>query len=251
MAAKKKTSKKSTTSKTTSSRSATRSAPTAAAPTTAASTAAATTKAGSSKSASPAKGKGKLRWPDAAVSDNAAPLSAEDAYEIGRLIAESYQGELSLREIGEQEQLRLSPGALHRCLAVYRVCTNLNTTPKWQHLGFSHLNRLDALSAPQQKKLASQAEKQKWSVDRIEREVTRLRQSSKKTQRRGRPALPRFAKAAHQLKRFTDGRDDLLGDLDAASGLERDRLKDLQTQVVMVRDQLDKLDHALKRAIKA
>lgn len=196
-------------------------------------------------------GKAKVRWPDAAVNDNAPPLSAEDAYEIGRMISERYQGELSLREIGEQEQLRLSPGALHRCLAVYRVCNNLNTKPNWQHLGFSHLNRLDALTAAQQKKLAGQAEKQRWSVDRIEREVTRLRQTSKKTQRRGRPALPRFAKAAHQLRRFTDGRDDLLGDLDAANSLERDRLKDLQVQVLQVRSQLDKLDQALKRAMKA
>lgn len=239
MAAKKKTSKKSTASKSTATKSAS------------ARSATRSVSADAAKNGSSAKSKAKVRWPDAAVSENAPPLSAEDAYEIGRMIAERYQGELSLREIGEQEQLRLSPGALHRCLAVFRVCTNLNTTPKWQHLGFSHLNRLDALSAPQQKKLASQAEKQKWSVDRIEREVTRLRQSSKKTQRRGRPALPRFAKAAHQLKRFTDGRDDLLGDLDAAAGLERDRLKDLQSQVVMVRGQLDKLEQALKRAIKA
>lgn len=239
MAAKKKTSKKSTASKSTATKSAS------------ARSATRSVSADAAKHGSSAKSKAKVRWPDAAVSENAPPLSAEDAYEIGRMIAERYQGELSLREIGEQEQLRLSPGALHRCLAVFRVCTNLNTTPKWQHLGFSHLNRLDALSAPQQKKLASQAEKQKWSVDRIEREVTRLRQSSKKTQRRGRPALPRFAKAAHQLKRFTDGRDDLLGDLDAAAGLERDRLKDLQSQVVMVRGQLDKLEQALKRAIKA
>ena len=81
--------------------------------------------------------------------------------------------------------------------------------------------------------------------------MTRLRQTSKKIQRRGRPALPRFAKAAHQLRRFTDGRDDLLGDLDAANSLERDRLKDLQTQVIQVKGQLDKLDQALKRAMKA
>ncbi|MEZ4372324.1 MAG: hypothetical protein AB7K71_16850 [Polyangiaceae bacterium] len=206
---------------------------------------------GAKAAAKNGNGKAKVRWPDAAVSDNAPPLSAEDAYEIGRMISERYQGELSLREIGEQEQLRLSPGALHRCLAVYRVCNNLNTKPTWQHLGFSHLNRLDALTAAQQKKLAGQAEKQRWSVDRIEREVTRLRQTSKKTQRRGRPALPRFAKAAHQLRRFTDGRDDLLGDLDAAASLERDRLKDLQTQVIQVKGQLDKLDQALKRAMKA
>ncbi|MBX3184724.1 MAG: hypothetical protein KIT72_05035 [Polyangiaceae bacterium] len=186
-----------------------------------------------------------------ATNPQAGPLTASDAYEIGRLIAERYQGEVSLREIGNREQLRLSPGALHRCLAVYRVCANLGSKPNWAHLGFSHLNRLDALTPPQQKKLATLAEKQKWSVDRIEREVTRLRQTGKKTQRRGRPALPRFAKATHQLRRFTDGRDELLGDLDQLDTLDRERLKALQTQVAEVRVQLEKLDTAFKRAIKS
>ncbi len=202
------------------------------------------------RGASPKNGGSKGGWPDVATNPQAGPLTASDAYEIGRLISERFQGEVSLRRIGEREQLRLSPGALHRCLAVYRVCTNLQAKPTWAHLGFSHLNRLDALTPQQQKKLATLAEKQKWSVDRIEREVTRLRQTGKKGQRRGRPALPRFAKATHQLRRFTDGRDELLGDLEQLGSFDRERLKALQAQVAEVRAQLDKLDGAFKRAIK-
>ena len=194
--------------------------------------------------------KGKIKWPEVAKRTDVGPLSASDAYQIGQLIHEKFDDSHSLREIGEMEGLRLSPGALHRCLAVYRVCQNLGTEPKWAHLGFSHLNRLDALTAAQQKKVASVAEKQKWSVDRIEREVTKLRQASKKTQRRGRPALPRFAKAIHQLKRFTDGRDDLLGDLGAAAQLEAGRLKELQGHVSQVKTQLDKVDAVLLDALR-
>ena len=193
----------------------------------------------------------KIKWPEVAKRDDVGPLSAVDAYEIGKIIHDQFDDSTSLREIGEQQKLRLSPGALHRCLAVFRVCQNLGVQkPNWKHLGFSHLNRLDALTPAQQKRVASTAEKQEWSVDRIEREVTKLRQSSKKTQRRGRPALPRFAKAIHQLKRFTDGRDDLLGDLDAAEGLEPARLKELHSQVQAVKAQLDKVDTALTKAGK-
>lgn len=248
MAAKKKTSKKSVTKSKAPAK--TNSAPKAAAAKASAPKARAS-KAAPAKAASAPKAaaaKSQINWPEVALSDNNSPLRAEDAYEIGRIISEHFEGSLSLREIGEQEQLRLSPGALHRCLAVYRVCTNLGTKPNWEHLGFSHLNRLDALNPQQQKKVAAQAEKQQWSVDRIEREVTRLRQTSKKTQRRGRPALPRFAKAAHQLRRFTDGRDDLLGDLDSVGEYDRNRVKEILTQVSEVREQLEKLEQALKRA---
>lgn len=142
----------------------------------------------------------------------------------------------------------MSAQALYRCAAIYEMCRDLDMQPNWEHVGMSHLSLVLGLSPAQQRRLVNQTEKQRWSVERLRSEATRLRATRKA--RKGRKPLPRFAKAVRQLDRFADGREDLLGDLESASTLEPDVLGEMIDRVVELRGQLDSLAKALRQAQK-
>lgn len=199
-----------------------------------------------------------VAWPEAVFDTRRGKLRPEDAYAVGRLIVEDlYAGErpehgrrgrTTFRKIASELEGRMSAQALYRCAAIYEMCRDLGMQPNWEHVGMSHLSLVLGLSAAQQRRLVNQTEKQRWSVEKLRTEATRLRATRKA--RKGRKPLPRFAKAVRQLDRFADGREDLLGDLESAAGLEPQVLNEMIERATELRGQLDTLVKALRQVAK-
>jgi hypothetical protein len=200
----------------------------------------------------------KTKWPEIVYDPRPTTLTTEDAFAIGKVIVEQlYGGErsqarserpTSVREIAKSLDGKFGQVTLNRCAAVYEMCRDLKIKPKFDHLRFAHLSRLTGLTEAQQKRLLKTAEKSEWSVERVQVEVKKLRAGKKR--RKGRPPLPAFVKAIHQLDRFVDGREDLMGDIAEAKALETDKLKDLKSRVDTVLGQLQSAKTALTKALK-
>lgn len=200
----------------------------------------------------------KTKWPDIVHDPRPTTLTTEDAYDIGKVIVEQlYGGErsqarserpTSVREIAKSLGGKFGQVTLNRCAAVYEMCRDLKIKPKFEHLRFAHLSRLTGLTAAQQKRLLKSAESGSWSVERVQVEVKKLRAGKKR--RKGRPPLPAFVKAIHQLDRFVDGREDLLGDITEAKNIETAELKELKSRVDSVLTQLQSAKTALSKALR-
>lgn len=171
-------------------------------------------------------------------------MNLTDAYEIGHLVYENFDETVPLREIAESEGLRLNQLTLHRCLAAYRVCTNLGFTPDSSPLSFAYLVRLDMVPEKQQKKMLNRCLKEKWSAKQLENEIVRTRKRTPQT--RGRKPLPRFVKAVHQLEKFRDGNYELLGDVDRVGELDADTKKKLIGTIKDLQGKLKSLEKSLK-----
>lgn len=199
-----------------------------------------------------------VAWPDAVFDTRRGRLRPVDALNVGRVIVEElYAGErpehgrrgrTTFRKIAADLDGRMSAQALYRCAAIYEMCRDLNLKPTWEHVGMSHLSLVLGLSGAQQKRLIGQAEKQGWSVERLRNEATRLRATRKA--RKGRKPLPRFAKAVRALERFSDGRDDLLGDLESADSMDPKELLEMVERLNALRAQLETLGRSLRQAAK-
>lgn len=213
----------------------------------------ATKKSATANDAGKKRASAKIRWPEVVTDDRQAALTTADAYEIGKVIVETYYGgergasrgagATSVREISDSLGGKFGQVTLNRCAAVYEMCRDLGVEPNFEHLRFAHLSRLTGLTAAQQQRLLKTAEKGAWSVERVQGEVKKLRAGKKN--RKGRPPLPGFVKAVNQLERFVDGREALLGDLESASELEPEVLSALRERVDEVLKQLTSLKAAL------
>ncbi len=199
-----------------------------------------------------------VAWPDAVFDTHRGRLRPVDALNVGRVIVEDlyagerpehgHRGRTTFRKIAADLDGRMSAQSLYRCAAIYEMCRDLGLQPNWEHVGMSHLSLVLGLSGAQQKRLIAQAEKQHWSVERLRNEATRLR-ASRKT-RKGRKPLPRFAKAVRALERFSDGREDLLGDLESAESMDAELLLEMVERLKALRKQLETLGRSLRQAAK-
>ncbi len=181
-------------------------------------------------------------WPETAFS-GAPALGAKDAVEIGRVVYQHFP-ETSVPEIVKSEKLNLTPMTLNRCLAAYRVATELGAG-KWEHLSFAMLRTLDSLVAQQQGTVARRASKERWSAHQLQAEVARLNKQ-KKGKRRGRPALPSIVRAVNQLTSFAASPRGIAASVDSIAELTPEQLDQLHRSTQALRGELKRLESRLK-----
>ena len=189
--------------------------------------------------------------------------SVEQAVEIGRRVVEVlYEGDLSswrsrgpkahsLRTLARRCGVSLSSSALYRAVALYELSERLGGVESWTEagLGISHMRLVLGLPRDEQRRLLDATARGSWTVAELEREATLVRARAPKPGRRGgRPRLPRFVKSIRRLRKCADNKDELLGDLDSAAQMDREKIAELRASLATVRARCDELDLALKQA---
>lgn len=132
---------------------------------------------------------------------------------VGKLIIEKfYRNDLSrwrqrgpksasFRKLSTHPELPMSPGALYRCVAVFELVQRVGVGTL-NHLGTSHMRTVLGLAEDQQSDMLQRAERERWTVQRLQREVSMIRARDK--HRGGRPPLLPEVKAARALRRTLD-----------------------------------------------
>jgi hypothetical protein len=132
---------------------------------------------------------------------------------VGKLIIEKfYRNDLtrwrlrgpksaSFRKLSTHPELPMSPGALYRCVAVFELVQRVGVGTL-NHLGTSHMRTVLGLAEDQQWDMLQRAERERWTVQRLQREVSMIRARDK--HRGGRPPLLPEVKAARALRRTLD-----------------------------------------------
>ncbi|MBX3183460.1 MAG: hypothetical protein KIT72_03160 [Polyangiaceae bacterium] len=189
--------------------------------------------------------KKRIVWPETAFS-RAPALGANDAVAIGRVVYQHFP-HTSVPEIVKSEQLNLTSMTLNRCLAAYRVATELGEG-NWEHLSFAMLRTLDSLAERQQAQVAKRASKEKWSAHQLQAEVARLNKQ-KKGKRRGRPALPSIVRAVNQLTSFAASPRGIGASLDSIPELTPDQAGRLRQATQALQAELRSLDSRLRQAL--
>jgi hypothetical protein len=143
----------------------------------------------------------------------------ETALRMGRLIVTRfYAGDLtawrrhttkeaSFRKLASRanSDLRISPTALYRCVALYELVERL-ALDTLRNLGVTHLRLVLGLPEDQQRRLLAAAEDEGWPSDRLEGEAARVR--GKMPRKAGRTAMPpliRITRTIGQLSRRARG----------------------------------------------
>ncbi|MFO7565724.1 MAG: hypothetical protein R6X02_23985 [Enhygromyxa sp.] len=188
-------------------------------------------------------------------------VNLEQAIEIGRLvIARLYDGDLaawrrrgpkphSLRSLARSADKSLSSSALYRSIALYELSERLGGVERWAEagLGISHLRLVLGLGHEDQRRLLDLAATNAWTVAELEREAVATRQRSPRPGRRGgRPRLPRFVKSVNRLRKATEERDELFGDLDAAAEMASAQISEIRDVLATIRARCDELDRRLE-----
>lgn len=79
----------------------------------------------------------------------------------------------SLRKLANHPDLAISPAALYRSISFYELFARMGGR-KWEHLSTSHLRLVLPIPPSDQERLLESAEAQRWSVERLDREVALL-----------------------------------------------------------------------------
>lgn len=90
----------------------------------------------------------------------------------------------SFRRLASHPQLPMSPSTLYRCVAVFELCERLNIVERGSYLTVSHLRCVLRLDERDQRRLISAANAERWSVERMQREVRQIASFSATSQRR-------------------------------------------------------------------
>lgn len=169
----------------------------------------------------------------AAIRDMQHERGLKLAYDIGKLVVDRFYGgdieelhrrgakDASLRKLAEHPALDRSRSWLHQSIGIYALVERRGGVHTCGHLGSSHVRAVLALPHKDQDKLLEKAQEQGWTVKELEAEAKKVHEHTKQG-KGGRPALPRFVKSVHALKRFVDEGDDLFGDLDQVDELDDD-----------------------------
>jgi hypothetical protein len=124
-------------------------------------------------------------------------LALDAALKMGRLVVLRFyagdlsswrrQGtkELSFRRLAAHPDLRVSPTGLYRAVALYELTQRLGV-PSFKNIGVTHLRLVLGLPDGTQRQLLADAERMRWSTEKLETEAARLR--GMLAARRGRPA---------------------------------------------------------------
>jgi hypothetical protein len=128
-------------------------------------------------------------------------------------------------------------------LAVFELCERLNCGESLRHLGLSHLRAV--LSAPEAEQacLIAAAEKEGWSVARLERAVAE--QSRVTRHRGGRPRSPAYVKSIRRMGELMNPQ--ALEGLDEVDRLEPGQARELLRVVGRVRERISLIEQVLVR----
>jgi hypothetical protein len=189
-------------------------------------------------------------------------VSVDQAVEIGRLVVDRlYDGDLSawrgrgpkthsLRTLSRRSDLPVSSSALYRSIALYELSTRLGGLERWANagLGISHLRLVLGLPEPEQRRLLDAAITHSWTVAELEREAVSARKHSpSRSNRGGRPRLPRFVKSVNRLRKTAEAPDELFGDLDAAADMSAADLTEIRDMLSTIRVRCAELERVLER----
>jgi hypothetical protein len=177
--------------------------------------------------------------------------------EIGKMIVHDlYQDDLanwrsrgvkdaSFGKLAEIVEPHVSRATLQRAVAIFDLTQRLGVS-SWKNLGSSHLRAVLGLPDQDQKRLLGHADRNNWTVARLEEEAHKARDASSEPSRAGRPPLPRFIKTLHRLCKCTQEPDESFGDLDAIDAMEPDEIRGLFDAVTAVRVQCAMLEEKLQ-----
>jgi len=179
----------------------------------------------------------------------ARPRRLDFTLSVGRLVIDRFYGgdssawrargakDVTLRRLaaGLSAAEALSPSTLYRCLATAELVQRIGDVSMWQHITASHVRVVLPLSPARQDELLARAERERWSVRRLDAEATR-----KRTAPRRRRGPPRFIGEVGRMSRFVL-RDDRFADVDRARELSTDERRDVCATLVGVRRRCDDL----------
>lgn len=182
--------------------------------------------------------------------------SIQFAIEVGRAVVECLYGgdsaawrerahkDHTLRTLADSPDLPISASALYRALAIYELNQDTQgNVARAQHLGVSHVRVVLGLERTHQLQLLSAAERDGWTVCRLESEAARLRPTARS--RGGRRPTPRYVKTIRQIHQLTA--PELLDGLEDWSALPHSELEELAFKVSQARERLATLASVLPR----
>lgn len=185
-----------------------------------------------------------LPWPSALL-DVAAQLTADETFEVGRLIVEVVHGgerntrksrkPWSLRRLQKEVLRAASFATLARCVQTYETCRALGLEPPLGDVRAGHLLQLAHAPRAQQRHWLRQVDRQGLSVEQ-------LRETTLRTGRVTRSRKPGVVKALAAL-----GRQSMLDGLDELSSLPRAEVRKLSKHVHEAKAQLRQVEKALRR----
>ncbi len=109
----------------------------------------------------------------------------------------------SFRSLASHPQLPMSASALYRCVATFEICERLNVVNRWKCLDASHLRVVLRLRAEDQSRLLAAADRERWSVQRLETESRGLT-PARSAGRRVKPRAVAYASALERLIRSSE-----------------------------------------------
>lgn len=104
----------------------------------------------------------------------------------------------SFRRLASHPQLPMSASVLYRCVAVFEICERLNVVTRWKSMTASHLRVVLRLSEEDQCRLLAAADRERWSVQRLEAESRDLT-PARLAGRRVKPRVVAYASALERL----------------------------------------------------
>lgn len=81
----------------------------------------------------------------------------------------------SLRRLASRPSMGVSPATLYRTLAAYELLSRAGSPWRWPGLTISHLRMVSGLPFGDQSALLDRAEREVWTVSRLDQEAARLR----------------------------------------------------------------------------
>ena len=184
-----------------------------------------------------------LAWPERALNPKLGTLRLEDAYEIGRMIADNYGAKPPVTEIIRSQQLGLSRLAVHRAFKVYGLCQRLGVAVKDTPLGFAHLTRLALFPTARQRTMYRRCVKEGWSVRRLESELAV--QPRKKTGRKRGLRGAQYSKTLRFLDSLVCGDVDPFHDVHLAQGLPKEKRAEMKQTISAAISMLQRLKKQL------
>jgi hypothetical protein len=143
------------------------------------------------------------------------------AIEVGSLIVNTFYGgnieawrqrgkkDTSLRRLSRHPLLPMSAVALYRSISIYEMCRRLEI-PKWRHLTTSHLRTVLGIPPLDQKRLLELAERNTWTVRRLEQEVKTQREHCVCRARGGRKRSSKLNATIRTLEKCLDVSGDFI-----------------------------------------
>lgn len=169
------------------------------------------------------------------------------AGDVSKLHDRSKQ-DTSLRMLASHPDLPVSATSLYQSVALYEFAERTQLVSTCEHLGVSHYRLLLGLPEKAQKRLATQAEKHRWTVKKLE-EKTRAERKKNPRSAGGRPVLPTFVKSIHALRKYADAKSDLFGDLEQLDGMDEKDAAELYQTVTGLKLRLAELQEKLQEKV--